>query len=97
MATTESQSAKTDLFQLDSCSDTHICNNLDRFYDFKPSYSKAVKVGDTETTIKGTGSVCIAIKSSGKPEWIELHNIAYCPGFHLNLISYIRLKTKGVR
>jgi hypothetical protein len=31
------------------------------------------------------------------PQWIDLHDVAYCPGFHINLVSYIRLKAKGVR
>ena len=97
MAISESRSAETDLFWLDSCSDTHVCNDLDRFYDFKSFYSEAVKVSDIKIVIKDTGSVCIIIEGSSGPEWIELHNVVYCSGFYLNLVFYIRLKTKKMR
>jgi hypothetical protein len=85
------------LFRLDSCADTHVCSDLDRFYDFRPSYDEQVKVGDTTTAILGIGKVLIAIQSQSGLDWIELHDVAYCPGFHINLVSYQRLKAQGVR
>jgi len=66
MTISESRSAKTDLFRLDFCLDTHVCNDLNRFYDFKSSYSEVVKVSDTKIIIKDTESVCIIIKDSSE-------------------------------
>jgi hypothetical protein len=93
----QAQSRNTNLFRLDSCSDTHVCNDLEQFHSFKPSQDEAVKVGDTETAIEGIGIVHIPVQGLNGPQWIELQDVAYCPGFHLNLVSYIRLKAKGVR
>ena len=65
---TASGSAETDHFRLNFCSDTHICNDLNRFYDFKSFYSEAVKVNNTKIVIKDTESVYIIIKDSSEPK-----------------------------
>jgi hypothetical protein len=48
-------------------------------------------------SIEGTGSICITVKGQKATTWIELQEVAYRPGFHVNLVSYINLKAKGTR
>ena len=97
MAAMEIIENDTKLFRLDSCADTHVCNDHARFTTFKPIRHDIIRAGDTFTTISGTGTVHITVRGPKGPKTVKLLDVAYCPGFHLNLVSYIRLKASGVR
>lgn len=84
-------------FFLDSCSNSHICADIERFTTITPTNAERLKAGDFYTTIQGTGTVTITVSGSDGPFEIDLHNVAYCLGFHMNLVSYHKLKAKGVR
>jgi hypothetical protein len=85
-----------DYFRLDNCADTHVCNDLTRFTQYKPLYEELIRFGDTDTHIEGTGNVTVHIDTLSGPSVIELENVAYVPGFHWNLINMDSLEKQGL-
>ena len=73
---------------VDTGAQMHVCNDRGLFVTFEDVRS-SVKVGDTETTVDGVGTVVIYGVSAvnGKAVRAELYNTRYSPNFHSNLIS----------
>ena len=55
-----------------------------------------VIVGNTETTILGYGDLEITLTKSLNGTTFPLKQVAYCPGFHINLISAERAANTGI-
>lgn len=85
-----------DYFRLDNCADTHVCNDLSRFTQYKPLYDEIIRFGDTDTHIKGIGNVTVHVDTPSGPSHIQLDNVAYVPGFHWNLINMDSLEKQGL-
>jgi hypothetical protein len=84
-------------FILDSGSDWHICNSIDRFIKgtYKPlNFSQSMWAGDGDATIEGYGEVIIRIQTPSGTGVFRLLNVAYVPTFHVNVISVRRLAAK---
>ncbi|CEJ62224.1 hypothetical protein PMG11_10731 [Penicillium brasilianum] len=81
------------------CFDTgltlHICNNLDLLTDYQPSPS-SVRVGNTETAILGFGRISFRPTDSLDGTKINLKDVAYAPGFHVNLLSAEKAASAGL-
>jgi hypothetical protein len=74
---------------VDTGAQMHVCNNRELFKTFEDVQS-SVKVGDTETSIDGVGTVVIygvSIVDGSKAVKMNLYNTKYSPNFHSNLIS----------
>ena len=56
----------------------------------------SVMVGNTETTILGYGELRIIPTKSLDGTTFPLKQVAYCPGFHINLISAERAANAGI-
>ena len=50
-----------DYFRLDNCTDTHVCNDLSRFAEYKPLHDEIIRFGDTDTHIEGIGNVTVHV------------------------------------
>lgn len=85
-----------DYFRLDNCADTHVCNDLSRFTDYKPLYNETIRFGNTDTRIQGIGKVSVHVHSPQGPSLIILEDVAYVPGFHLNVINTDSLEKQGL-
>lgn len=83
-------------FRLDNCADTHVCNDLSRFIDYKPLYDEKIRFGDSDTYIQGIGKVTVHVDAPSGPSLIDLENVAYVPGFHWNLINMDSLEQQGL-
>jgi len=81
----------------DTMADTHFCNNIRYFRDFKPSMSTAT-AGDSGVEIHGYGDINLAIEVGEQrlTRYLTLRNVAYAPYFHTNLISAAKLRRVGV-
>jgi hypothetical protein len=86
---------RSTLFKLDSCANTHICNDLERFETFSPYVRTQLTSGSTTEIVEGTGMVPITVQGPEGPETIHLHEVLYAPGYAFNLVSYQRLKQAG--
>jgi hypothetical protein len=77
--------------------DTHFCNDIRYFRDFKPSMSTAT-AGDSGAEIHGYGDINLAIEVGEQrlTRYLTLRNVAYAPYFHTNLISAAKLRRVGV-
>lgn len=86
--TTQTQTTRDsrNLWVFDTGSDTHLCNDITKFVNYTQN-SSHVSVGDTTTKIEGFGTVLVQPTESPDQTVFELTNVAYSPGFHLNLIS----------
>ena len=72
---------------VDTGAQMHVCNNRELFVTFEDVQS-SVKVGDTETTVDGVGTVVIyGVSPSNAAVRMELYNTRYSPNFYSNLIS----------
>jgi hypothetical protein len=79
-----------DKWLIDTGTQVHICNNRSLFIEFQEAES-SIRVGDTETTIGGIGTVLIhgvSPRENETPKQMTLFNVRYSPGFHTNIISH---------
>ncbi|KAJ6030953.1 uncharacterized protein N7446_007597 [Penicillium canescens] len=81
---------------LDTGSGVHVCNEKSRFVNLQPC-KETLATGDGTTAVLGRGTVRLTgVDPISKQEkTITLSNACYAPGFHVNLVSYARLREKG--
>ncbi|KAL1952696.1 hypothetical protein VTO42DRAFT_4440 [Malbranchea cinnamomea] len=81
-------------FIADNEADTHVVNRYHRhhFQDFCPAKPGLVLLhGNTSTPIQGFGTAYFVAKDlSGKSHKHYIHDVAYVPDFHLNIVSLTR-------
>jgi hypothetical protein len=84
---------------LDTASSLHIFNNLRRFNNFrKAPRGDYVQAGSTKVPILGYGKVTMQVNSGkNKKRSFQLKNVAYCPEFVTNIVSYDLLEERGFR
>src|SRR6266702_4831162 len=72
--------------------DTHFCNNIQYFYDFKLSISTAT-ARDFRAEIHKYNNINLAIEVGKQclTQYLILRNITYTPYFYINLISIAKL------
>ncbi|KAJ6018868.1 hypothetical protein N7522_000935 [Penicillium canescens] len=89
-------SALHDRWILDTASGVHVCNERSWFVNLTPA-KESLLTGDGNTAVIGRGTVKLtgADPISGKEKTITLSNACYAPSFHVNLVSYARLREKG--
>jgi hypothetical protein len=81
-----------DSFILDSGSNTHICNDLNRFVDYQPNpIIEGIFAGNSKAKIEGYGKVYLQIQGGQ----FLLHNVAHIPTFHTNIASLDTFVQKG--
>lgn len=85
-----------DCFRLDNCADTHVCNDLSRFTNYKPLDGEIIEFGDSGTYIAGIGNVTVHVDTPSGPGLIQIENVAHVPGFHWNLINTHSLEQQGL-
>ena len=79
---------------LDSGATIHVFNDLSRFSNFrKAPRGEYLIAGDSHVPILGYGDIALRLKN-GKT--LRLKNTAYCKAFATNLVSFSRLKDKGI-
>ncbi|KAJ5748146.1 uncharacterized protein N7511_009842 [Penicillium nucicola] len=81
---------------LDTGSGVHVCNDRSSFVDLE-ACQEVLSTGDSSTDIIGRGTVRLTgiDPKTKKKQTITLSNACYAPGFHVNLVSYARLREKG--
>ncbi|RMZ76754.1 hypothetical protein DV736_g6702, partial [Chaetothyriales sp. CBS 134916] len=84
-----------DSFILDSGSPAHICNDRERFQDFRPTAPEPVLSGDNITYITGYGQILIRVATAEGQRLFQLNDVAYISGFHTNVVSHKRLRQAG--
>ena len=96
VSSTISVDERDDYFRLDNCADTHVCNDLSRFIDYKPLYDEMIRFGNADTHIQGIGKVLVHVETPSGSSLISLEDVAYVPGFHLNVINTDALEKQGL-
>lgn len=74
---------------LDTGASSHVCNDKRDFVTLSEATS-TLRTGDTVSAVKGYGDAYMAVvcPTTGRKELVRLRNVAYAPGFHVNLVSY---------
>jgi hypothetical protein len=85
-----------DYFRLDNYADIHVCNDLSRFVDYKPLCDETIRFSNTDTRIQGVGNVSVHIQTPEGPSLVNLEDVAYVLGFHLNVINTDSLEKQGL-
>jgi hypothetical protein len=84
-------------FLLDSGSTIHICNNLIRLKNLRPpGIGDYLWAGNTKVEIRGYGIALITTKGAQGNQTLRLDNVAWCPDFHCNLVSFKLLRRQGI-
>jgi Reverse transcriptase (RNA-dependent DNA polymerase)/GAG-pre-integrase domain len=82
---------------LDSGTSIHIVNDLSRFYNFKKApRNHVIRCGNHFARILGYGTVNVDVKNGNKQGILRLKNVAYCPDFMTSLVSFTKLKERGI-
>jgi hypothetical protein len=82
---------------LDSGTTIHIVNDLSRFYKFKKApRNHVIRCGNHFARILGYGTVNVDVKNGNKQGILRLKNVAYCPDFMTSLVSFTKLKERGI-
>jgi hypothetical protein len=85
-----------DVWILDSGSTIHVCNDAKYFISFDRQSDEHVYHGNTSSQIQAYGTVRLRITApNGKKEWFVLKNVAYVPGFIINIVSYHLARKAG--
>ncbi|KAJ5562890.1 hypothetical protein N7535_002664 [Penicillium sp. DV-2018c] len=90
-----SQPSFDDVWRFDTGATVHICNDKSFLSSYQPAVS-SVKVGNTEATILGFGTLSVKPTDSIDGTSFSLKNVAFAPGFHLNLVSADRAADAGI-
>ena len=82
---------------LDTGSSTHIFNEITRFLHFRTAPAgDFVWAGDSKVAILGYGDVDIEVPGPrDKLQILRLYDVAYCPNFAANLVSFYELRKQG--
>ena len=89
-----------DSFILDSASDTHVCNDRDRFIELNEAATgDRLIAGNSAAPILGYGTAVVKARTPDDKNVRILHlqNVAYSPTFHTNLISLRKIMQKGFK
>jgi hypothetical protein len=98
---TEDQYAPNPLeesFILDSGATIHVCNNRERFFEYKEADEDSrIVIGDTHTHVVGWGKVKLYAAPVTGSERVEiiLQNVAYIPRFGCNIVSFRVIMKQG--
>ncbi|KAI1680269.1 RVT-2 multi-domain protein [Pyrenophora tritici-repentis] len=86
-----------DAFILDSGSTTHICNDLSRIEDVRPSTpGDYIWAGSSKVWIRGYGAVTLTTEGSQDKQALHIVNVAWCPDFLCSLVSFRLLRRQGI-
>lgn len=82
----------------DTGSDTHVCNDLSCFSCLEaPMQETVLCFGDSYTSILGYGTVEVhASLPNGQKVYLDLHDVAYVPGLHTNIVSMFKAMDAGI-
>lgn len=83
------ESVKEFLWIIDSGASSHMTAHLSLLSNFSPSYEqKYVTIADgSKLLIEGHGEVSLMFKYQNTLRTLKLHNVAFVPGFNVNLLS----------
>jgi hypothetical protein len=78
---------------LDTGASLHICNDVDKFTELHPAKpSDGIFVGTTWIPIKQRETRIVFFNmGNDQPTKFTLEDVAYIPGYHTNLVSYVSL------
>src|SRR5450755_1321855 len=85
------------IWLLDSGSQDHITNDLSALTDITPSCAVIQCGNKSRSRAEYKGKATLHLNVDGEERLIELTNVQYIPGFATNLVSYMKLREKGVR
>jgi Pol polyprotein len=82
---------------LDSGTTVDIFNDLSRFQDFrKAPRNHVVRCGNHFARVPGHGNVYVDVREGNRQGVLRIRDAAYCPDFMTNLVSFLKLKQRGI-
>src|SRR5579871_1963199 len=81
----------------DTGTNTHVGNNLKHFINYSEVQPTYMATGSSSSAIHGYGDVKLSIQCGQRTRKFNLKNVAYCPGFHTNLVCGDILFEAGVK
>jgi hypothetical protein len=82
---------------LDSGTTVDIFNDLSRFQDFrKAPRNHVVRCGNHFARVLGYGNVSVDVREGNRQGVLRIRDAAYCPDFMTNLVSFLKLKQRGI-
>src|SRR6266513_6234547 len=91
-----STKAITNLFLYDTGAEIHVTNNLNWLHNYTEAEPTSISTGDSTTTIFGHGEIIFLSEQRPNKPILILKKVAYCPGFHTNIICGDTLYEAGI-
>jgi hypothetical protein len=83
---------------LDNAATDHICNDLSRLEDFRPStVTNKLEAGTQTLDIQGYGTAYITVQTLLGPYKLRLNDVAYIPGYTTNIVCFRRFHQRGIQ
>jgi len=92
-----STKAITNLFLYDTGAEIHVTNNLNWLHNYTEAEPTSISTGDSTSTIFGHGEIIFLSEQSPSKPILILKKVAYCPGFHTNIICGDTLYEAGIK
>ena len=74
------------LFPYNLEAELYIINNINCFYNYEEVEPITINIGDNSSTILKYREAKITLKYNKRKRLFILKKVAYCPGFHTNII-----------
>ena len=82
---------------LDTGATLHVFNQATRFIGMRTAGPEDyIYAGEAKVPVLGYGSVDIELESDAGPRILRLRNVAFCPNFATNLVSFWELERTGI-
>lgn len=85
------------LFLYDSGAELHITNNINYLHDYEEVEPTTIDTGDNSSTILGYGEARLTLEYGKRKRLLILRKVAYCPGFHTNIVCGDALFNAGIK
>jgi len=85
------------LFLYNLGAELYITNNINYLYNYKEVEPITINIGDNSLIILGYGEARLTLKYRKRKRLLILRKVAYCLGFHTNIICGNALFNAGIR
>ena len=87
----------SEAYTYDTGTNTHVGNNINHFINFEEVRPTQMATGSSSSAIHGYGDIELNLECGNRSRTFRLKRVAYCPGFHTNLVCSDILFDAGVK
>lgn len=85
------------LWLYDSGAELHVTNNINYLHNYEEVEPTTIATGENSSTILGYGEAKLDLEYGTRKRLLILKKVAYCPGFHTNIVCGDALFNSGIK